>query len=58
MIKVNIDMPLKCFDCPFFIPSDSPKDFTVKCKILGNLGSPLNLIDTKPIDCPLSEVTE
>lgn len=46
-----------CTDCPNFIKCESPRDFTVKCKKIGNLGSPLNLCYAGiPVDCPLNSV--
>ena len=49
----------KCTDCPNFIRSTSPTDFTVKCKKIGNLGSPLNFLYMDyPLDCPLADAPQ
>ena len=49
--------PKKCTKCQFFIPSSSPKYPFVDCKIIGRLGSVLNIISI-PIDCPLIPVPD
>lgn len=48
-----------CSDCPNFIKCADPKEFTVGCKKVGNLGSPLNLYYAGiPVECPLKSIEE
>lgn len=52
----GMKMPENCWECPFFIKSDSPKHPFVDCKLIGQLGDVLNFSAGIPIDCPLEEM--
>lgn len=56
MIVIDIDKPTSCYDCPFFVRSDSPKYPFVDCQFIGRLGSVFNFLDGVPVDCPIKEL--
>lgn len=56
MIIKNKKVPKSCCECMFMEDITSPDDFRAKCKLLEKtLGSPLNYMYCRPVECPLAE---
>ena len=55
----DMEMPKHCSKCPFLIGSSSPKEPFVDCKLIGRLGSILNVVCSGiPFECPLVPVPD
>ena len=61
MIQIDMEMPKKCFDCPFVVNrQDSCGDFYLYCSLLGSNNIIYGEVRfrVKRKDCPLKEVKE